>query len=60
MQENELQNVKKVRGASNEQAANQMLEKGWVMLSTASGQDEQGYPITRYSLGWFKDANPDD
>lgn len=60
MQDSELQQVKKVRGASSEQSANELLQKGWVMLSMASGQDEQGYPITRYSLGWFKDADPED
>lgn len=24
---------------------NKMLNEGWVLLSTAAGQDEQGYPI---------------
>jgi len=54
----DMTQVKQVRGASDEQRANQLLAKGWVMLDTASGKDETGYPITRYSLAWIKDTPP--
>lgn len=29
---------------------NDMIAEGWVLVSVASGQDEQGYPIEMYIL----------
>ena len=29
-----------------------LLDKGWVLLSTAEGKDEEGYPVFKYSLGF--------
>lgn len=30
---------------------NKMLSEGWIILSTVSGQDEQGYPIHTWTIG---------
>lgn len=30
---------------------NKMLSEGWILLSTASGQDDQGYPIHTWTIG---------
>ena len=54
----DLTKAKQLRGASDEQRANQLIAKGWVLIDTASGKDESGYPFTRYSLAWFGDAEP--
>ena len=52
----DLEGVKKLRGASDERTANELIDKGWVLVDTASGKDEQGYPLIRYSLAWVKDG----
>lgn len=54
----DLTQVKQLRGASDEQRANQLIAKGWVLIDTASGKAEDGYPFTRYSLAWTKDTPP--
>jgi hypothetical protein len=58
MEKSELEQVKKLRAASDETAANDLLAKGWVLIDTASGKDESGYPMTRYSFAWTKDTPP--
>ncbi|EPM7337321.1 hypothetical protein ACV4P1_000301 [Enterobacter hormaechei] len=30
---------------------NKMLSEGWILLATASGQDDQGYPIHTWTIG---------
>lgn len=55
----DLTQAKMVRGASDEQSANRLIAKGWTLIDVASGKDESGYPMTRYSLAWFKDSEPD-
>ncbi|WP_040903432.1 hypothetical protein [Yokenella regensburgei] len=30
---------------------NKFLAEGWILLSTASGHDEQGYPIHSWTIG---------
>jgi len=54
----DLTKVKQVRVASDAYDANKLIEKGWVMIDTASGKDETGYPITKYSMAWMGEAPP--
>ena len=54
----DLTQAKKVRGASDEQTANRLISEGWVVIAVASGKDESGYPLNRYSLAWFHDTEP--
>ena len=58
MDKSELEKVKQVRGAGDERSANALIAQGWVLIDTASGKDESGYPMTRYSLAWTKDTPP--
>lgn len=37
---------------------NKHLKGGWVLLSQATGKDEQGYPLTQYVVGWLADEEP--
>jgi hypothetical protein len=34
------------------------LRAGWTLIDTASGKDEMGYPLTKYSLAWLGDGAP--
>ena len=52
----DLTQAKMVRGASDEQTANQLIAEGWVLIDAASGNDENGYPFTRYALAWFAEV----
>lgn len=54
----DLTKVKKVVVAFDAQAANEKMEKGWVLIDKASGKDESGYPAVHYSLAWDKDGDP--
>lgn len=54
----DLTQVKQVRIAHDAQDVNTLVAKGWVMIETASGKDETGYPIMRYSMAWIKDTPP--
>jgi hypothetical protein len=54
----DLTKVKQVRVAGDAYDANKLIEKGWVMFDSASGKDEMGYPITKYSMAWMGDAPP--
>lgn len=54
----DLTKAKKVVGASHAQVANELIEKGWTLIETASGKDESGYPLITYSLAWFRDGPP--
>lgn len=56
----DLTQVKQLRGASDEKRANELIAKGWVLIDTASGKGEDGYPFIRYSLAWTKDTTPQD
>lgn len=58
MANTDLTKVKKVQVAHDEREANRLIEKGWVMIETAGGKDETGYPITRYSMAWVNDNPP--
>jgi hypothetical protein len=51
----DITKAKAVRGASDEQNANKLIALGWVLIDTASGKDESGYPFTRYSLAWLSE-----
>jgi len=55
----DLTQVKKVVIARDAQDANELIEKGWVMIETASGKDEMQYPITRYTMAWLKNTPPE-
>lgn len=59
MENLDLTKAKKLRGASSEQVANELLAKGWTLINTASGKDESGYPLITYSFAWFKDTDPE-
>lgn len=54
----DLTKVKKVQVAQDAYDANKLIEKGWVMIETAAGKDEMGYPITRFTMAWINDAPP--
>lgn len=50
-----LSNVKEVKAIFSEDKANELLDKGWVLLSVAKGQEQTGpndyTPVFKYSLG---------
>lgn len=46
----DLTKVKEVIETSNLRAVKEHLENGWVLIETASGKDESGYPLIKYSL----------
>lgn len=50
--------VKKVRELFDAHKVNKHLKGGWVLLSQATGKDEQGYPLTQYVVGWLADEEP--
>jgi hypothetical protein len=54
----DLSTCKKVTVASHAQRANELIGFGWKLLTTASGKDEEGYPLVSYSLGWFAEGEP--
>jgi hypothetical protein len=56
----DLTKVKKVQVAHEAYDANMQMEKGWVMIETAAGKDEVGYPITRFTMAWMNDTPPQD
>ncbi|WP_058089435.1 hypothetical protein [Aquabacterium parvum] len=43
--------IKEIRRTTDVNEANKYLAAGWVLLATATGQDEMNYPLTVYSLG---------
>lgn len=58
MEKVDLTKVKKLRYTYSVDFANQLIEAGYALIATASGQDEQGAPLVNYSLAWFKDEAP--
>jgi hypothetical protein len=58
MSNGELMNARAVIVLLNASSTNKYLALGWKLITTASGQDEEGYPITKYSLGWFGQGDP--
>ncbi|ALN18479.1 hypothetical protein [Ectopseudomonas mendocina] len=50
--------VKKVRELFEADKVNKHLKGGWVLLSQATGKDEQGYPLAKYVLGWLSEEAP--
>ncbi|MDM9281878.1 hypothetical protein QU814_01510 [Providencia rettgeri] len=51
----EINSVKEVKETYQPYEVNNYLEtKEWVLLSTADGKDETGYPMFKYSLGRIK------
>lgn len=58
METKDLTQARKVREASSEQFANQLINDGWVLVAIAHGKDEQEYPIIRYAFAWFEEAEP--
>jgi len=30
---------------------NELLGKGWILIGSAHGKDEMGYPLSKYSVG---------
>ncbi|ENR5392467.1 hypothetical protein AB7281_16600 [Providencia rettgeri] len=51
----EINSVKEVKETYQTYEVNNYLEtKEWVLLSTADGKDETGYPMFKYSLGRIK------
>ncbi len=49
--------VSQVRTAYDAKTANELLAEGWVLLNTAAGKDEMGYPLTSFTLGLPKKAS---
>lgn len=58
MAEVELSKAKKIRETSDMSFSNKLIAAGWTLISTSSGKDESGYPITLYAFAWFKDEEP--
>ncbi|MFA5679524.1 MAG: hypothetical protein WC953_14165 [Pseudomonas sp.] len=54
----DLTKAKQVVGASSPQTVNEMIDKGWTLIATASGKDESDYPLITYSLAWFQEGPP--
>lgn len=48
--------IAEVHSTHDKHQANKMLQEGWVLLDTASGKDESGYPLVTYVLGLPKVA----
>ena len=47
----ELSDIKQVVHLKNDTDVNSYLKGDWVIIATAGGQDENGYPVILYSLG---------
>jgi len=58
MSNTDLSKAKRVLATTSEREVNKLIESGWSLIDTASGKDEAGYPITRYSLAWLADGEP--
>ena len=58
MENVDLTKAKKVVARSELADVNKYLDAGWKLIDTASGKDEMGYPLTRYSLAWLGDGEP--
>ncbi|MNN58241.1 hypothetical protein D3C81_1732800 [compost metagenome] len=56
----DLTKAKEVIDRPNANEANRYLKAGWTLIGTASGKDEQGYPLTTYSLAWCGEGAPKD
>ncbi|MGF9822564.1 hypothetical protein ABE430_20390 [Brevibacillus agri] len=48
----ELDRVNELIETTAQNEVNQKLKNGWILLSVASGNTEEGYPVFRYALGW--------
>lgn len=46
----DLTKVKEVTETYAQQTVNDLIKQGWVLIDTASGVDEQKYPLIKYSL----------
>ncbi len=46
----DLTNVKEVTETLSKDRVNELLKQGWALIETASGKDENGYPLIKYSL----------
>jgi hypothetical protein len=53
-----MQAVKELTISSGAGEANRLMAAGWTLLAIATGQDEQGFPLMYYSLGWSKTEPP--
>lgn len=47
----ENSDIKQIIETISSSQVNKYLERGWVLLETASGQDECNSPLIKYSLG---------
>jgi hypothetical protein len=54
----DLTKAKQVVGAFDAQQTNDLIALGWTLIDTATGKDESGYPLIRYSLAWFGEGTP--
>lgn len=54
----DLTRAKEVVARFDASDVNRYLQAGWTLIDTASGKDESGYPLTKYSLAWFGDVTP--
>lgn len=52
--------IKEIRRTTEAAEANKYLRAGWVLLATATGQDEMNYPLTVYSLGRKEESEDPD
>lgn len=48
----DLSAISKVSIADRSSDANEKLAEGWILLDTATGKDEEGFPIVRFALGF--------
>ncbi|HEJ2342712.1 TPA: hypothetical protein ACWLUJ_006178 [Pseudomonas aeruginosa] len=56
----DLSTVKQLRKgfSTNIDSVNAQIADGWVLISTADGEDASGAPLSVYTLGWAKDEEP--
>ena len=56
----ELDTVKEIVEVDSASEADRYLEKGWVLLATASGHwADSGEPHLKYALGWVNAGEPE-
>ncbi len=44
----DLTKVREVTETFSKEGANELLKQGWVLIDTASGKDENDYPLIKY------------
>ena len=54
----DLTKAQQIVTTSGEAEVNKHLDAGWSLIAVATGQDEQKYPLTLYTLAWLGEDQP--